>query len=387
MKTFLLPLLLFAGTSFSQNWITTSPVPALGRDDAIAFSLDGYGFLVTGNQSGFTESNRLWRYDQVSDSWTEKTPFPGEARQYAGSFVLNNEAYIIMGISANSVPLNDVWKYNAQMDSWKRLHDFPGAARWSMFTFSTPIAGYAGTGSTLSALLSDCWRYDPITDSWTQLADFPGGTRRETVSFSIGEKGFAGLGYAVLGGSDFRNDFYEWNELTGLWTQLTDFSEARSYGVAIGTDAYGYVGTGQDENGSFNADCFRFDPSARMWLPVADLSTIGIKGMSAFAIDDTPYFVTGITEDFIRVSSCWKLENAPASDPFFACYPNPSNGTMVVKAKNGSHIQLFASDGKCVFETTVEEQQTVFLQAVPAGAYQLKVVTSNKIFHQGVLVY
>jgi N-acetylneuraminic acid mutarotase len=390
MKFFLSLLLCAVSFSFySQDWAEVAPVPADGRDDAVAFSLGGRGYLVTGNQGGFSESNRLWEYAPESGSWTEKAPFPGEARQYAGAFVIGNNAYVIMGISPGNVPLNDVWKYNAANNEWTQLHDFPGDARWSMFAFATPNAGYIGTGSTLTALLNDTWKYNPLMDSWSREPDFPGGTLRETVSFSIGEKGYTGLGYATLGGSNFSNNMYEWNELSGSWIQLADFpGVARSYANAVGTNAFGYVGTGQDGLNGFHTDCFRLDPVSREWSPVSAIPVSGIKGMSAFAIEDTPYFLTGITDNFTRVSTVWKLTNAPGTaGNLFSYYPNPSNGALVVKVINGSLVQLFTTDGKCYYEAYVDHQQTLFVEDLPAGSYQLKVQTGERVFVGMLIVH
>lgn len=390
MKKFLviLPLLcFFCGTVRAQSWQELAPVPAIGRDDAVAFSLGGFGFVVTGNQGGFAESNRLWKYDPQLDSWTEKAPFPGNARQYAGSFVLDKEAYIIMGISVSGIPLNDVWKYNAALDQWTQLNDFPGEGRWSLFTFASPYAGYVGTGSTLTGLLSDVWKYDPGTDHWTQLNDFPGGTRRETVSFSIGEIGVVGLGYATLGGSNFSASCYSFNALTETWNPLADFpGGGRSYGNAVGTNAFGYVGTGQDSLDAFFADCYRFDPVSKSWEAINALPVTGIKGMSAFALEDTPYFLTGITDLSTRISTGWKLTN-PSEKASIQLYPNPAAGEVIVKAQNGSEISLYTIDGHLLRTATVEDQQTCWFRGLSSGVYELRVRSGETMVCETLIVF
>jgi N-acetylneuraminic acid mutarotase len=388
MKYFFATSLLIAGYAFGQNWIESAGVPSPGRDDGIAFAIAGTGYLVTGNQGGFSESNDLLLYRPETGEWTEGLAFPGIPRQYASVFVLNDRAYVIGGISESNIPLNDVWRYDPASVQWKQLNDFPGAARWSAFAFATTAHGYFGTGSTLTGLLQDCWQYEPASDRWTQLGDFPGGTRRETVSFSIGEKGFAGLGYAVFGGSDFRSDLYEWNELTNSWTEVPGFpGGGRSYASAAGTNSYGYVGTGQDGTGNFHNDTYRFDPITRSWFPMPGLP-VNIRGMSAFAIDDTPYFLTGLTESFQRTSAVYTLENAPvkAGVPF-AIYPNPSAGEVVVKAPNGSLVELFLASGKRYAETKAGPQETAWFEQLPAGLYHVRVTTGHETLCGRLVVY
>lgn len=385
----LLSLLVCAGawTTQAQTWEQLASVPSPGRDDATAFAIGSYGYIVTGNHGGFSESNKLWQYDPQSGSWTEKTPFPGTPRQYAASFVLDGKAYIVMGISESSAPLNDVWRYDPATDQWTQLHDFPGAARWSLFAFATIEDAYVGTGSTLSGLLQDCWKYIPSADTWLQLPDFPGGQRRETVSFALGEKGCVGLGYAGFGGSDFRSDMYCWSELSEQWTQLPDFpGGARSYATAVGTNTYGYVGTGQDDADGFYADCYRYDPAVQQWEAVEQLP-LHIKGMSAFAIGDTPYFLTGISADYIRVSGVWKLDDAPkTNDPYMIYYPNPAAGHFVVKAWNGSTVQVFTTDGKCIRETLVGVQETALFEVLSPGTYKLRITTNEEIFTGTIVI-
>lgn len=385
---FAVPLLFAAARVLGQSWVESAAVPSPGRDDGIAFSIAGTGYVVTGNQGGFSESNDLFLYYPESGTWLEGPAFPGTPRQYASVFVLHDLAYVIGGISENNIPLNDVWRYDPAAAEWKRLNDFPGAARWSAFAFATTVHGYFGTGSTLAGLLQDCWQYEPASDRWTQLDDFPGGARRETVSFSTGEKGFAGLGYAVFGGSDFRSDLYEWNELTDSWTEVPGFpGGGRSYASAAGTNSYGYAGTGQDEQGNFRNDCYRFDPVTRSWFPVAGLP-VSIRGMAAFGIGDTPYFLTGLTESFVRIPTVYRLGDAPvkAGVPF-GIYPNPSAGEIVVKARNGSQVELFLPNGKRYAETKAGPQETAWFGDLPAGFYHVRVTTENETLCGKLVVY
>ncbi|MDH4471049.1 MAG: kelch repeat-containing protein [Fluviicola sp.] len=374
-------------TIHAQNWETKTPVPAWGRDDACAFSLLGKGYVVTGNQGGFTQSSRLWCYDPIADEWTEKTAFPGIPRQYAGSFVMNEEVYIIMGIAENGTPLNDCWKYIPKTDTWLQLADFPGQARWSMFSFATLLYGYVGTGAMPGVLLSDCWRYNPAGDTWIQLNNFPGGAVRETVSFSIAESGYVGLGFQSVNGTNLTDAFYQWNDLTKTWTVLPDFMGGpRSYATAVANSHQGFVATGQDALDNFYNDCFTFDPETVSWSIVDPLPELGMRGMSAFTIDKHPYFLTGLRQDFVRVSSVFRY-NAPAivhSD--VSVYPNPSSGEAIVKGEALKQIQLLTLDGRLLREVIPTETAT-WLGELPAGMLLLRLQTGDEWICKRLLVY
>lgn len=379
---FLSPILL------SQTWQETEPVPGAGRDDGIAFSAIGFGFVVTGNQGGFLESNELWAYFPKTDEWFGLSDFPGTPRQYAGSFVLNDEAYVLMGISDAGVPLNDVWKYDPRSDHWSQLNDFPGKARWSFFAFDAMNTGVIGTGTTLDSLLEDVWRYDPETDSWTAMENFPGGKRREAVAFSIAESGYVGLGYDTFGGTGFRNDFYSWNLLTDTWQILPDFPEAgRAYATAVATNHFGYVGTGQDEAGVFQPEIYAYDPANAGWQAVASLPE-NVRGMSGFGIGDEPFFLTGLDDSFTRISKGWKLAGAAAgTEELTAVYPNPTSSDAMIKAPNGSRVELLATDGRRISDAVVSHQHAYLLTDLPKGSYYVRITAPSETVSKLIVVH
>lgn len=391
MRPFTLLLLtpFFSAAALSQAWEETAPVPTAGRDDGIAFSALNLGFVVTGKQAGgFQESNELWAYVPQTDQWLGLSDFPGTPRQYAGSFVLGDEAYIVMGISESGTALNDVWKYDPRADHWSQMNDFPGKARWSFFAFDAMNVGVIGTGTTADSLLEDVWRYDPEADSWEAMGNFPGGKRRETVSFSIAERGYVGLGYEVFGGTGFRSDFYSWNMLTDTWQAIPDFPEAgRAYATAVATNSFGYVGTGQDEAGVFQPGIYRFDPANGDWQAVASLPE-NVRGMSGFGIRDEPFFLTGLDESFTRISKSWKLDGATEGAADIAhVYPNPTSGTTMVKAPNGSRIELLTTDGRRITDAMISHQHSYLLTDLPKGSYYVRITAPSETASELIIVH
>jgi N-acetylneuraminic acid mutarotase len=69
------------------------------RTNAVAFSLNGKGYITTGLSSSYL--NNTWEYDPGTDQWTEKTAFEGTGRDGAIGFSVNNRAFVGLGKSAS----------------------------------------------------------------------------------------------------------------------------------------------------------------------------------------------------------------------------------------------------------------------------------------------
>ena len=388
MKTGFCSLLFLVHVFFlsAQSWEEQAVIPAPGRDDGVAFAAGGFGYLVTGNQGGFSQSNRLWKYDPSLNSWSEAASFPGTPRQYAASFVFGSDVYLFCGISEGSVPLHDVWNYNTDTDTWTQLSDFPGAARWSLFCGEMNGFGYMGTGTTLTELLSDTWKYDPLSDTWTQLADFPGGVRREAVSFSLDGKIYAGLGWNMMNGTGVQQDFYAFTPVTNSWEQIADFpGGARSYAVAASSGNLGYAGTGYDAASVFRSDVYSYDPQAASWNLAEAVPAEGIRGMSAFTIGGEPYFLTGLTNELERSSRIWKLRTVEEIVPEVFCYPNPSSGSVAVRSLPDSEIRLYTLQGKVVRKLHSSSIYTTIENLRP-GSYIIEVEKSGSAVCEMLIV-
>jgi len=76
-------------------------------------------------------------------------------------------------------------------------------------------------------------------DTWTQKADFPGTARNSAVAMAVDEKGYLGTGYD---GTNYLNDFWEFNPTTNTWAQKADFPGSGRYGaVAFGVNGKAYT--------------------------------------------------------------------------------------------------------------------------------------------------
>lgn len=363
---------LFFATQFAaQQWETRSNMPTLGRDDGVAFSLGSAGYVVTGNQGGFSESNRLWCYNPIQDQWDEKASFPGEYRQYAGAFVIGDKAYILGGISPVGTILKDVWEYAAHADQWKQLNDFPGEARFSFFAISNHKNGFIGTGSQADTLAKDCWKYTPETDHWSPITDYPGGRVRDAVACYVAGALFVGCGFS-FNPLTFYRDFYRYAPETDTWVSIAPFpGEGRGYACAQGDGMTAVVGGGWGENDLFFSDHYLLDRDGR-WEKIIQNTASGIRGRSAFTIGFGIYFVSGLTEDLIRSNALHLLQLPPEKRPLL--YPNPTSHQSHVASNPFASVRVLDLNGQQVESGRADAKGNYVLQIRPKSTYLVEVV-------------
>jgi N-acetylneuraminic acid mutarotase len=70
-------------------------------------------------------------------------------------------------------------------------------------------------------LKNDFWEYDPITDVWTQKTEFGGSPRYQAAGFSIGNKGYIGTGADDQSETDHK-DVWEYDASTNTWIRKAD---------------------------------------------------------------------------------------------------------------------------------------------------------------------
>lgn len=87
---------------------------SIGRNGAIAFSANGLGYILTGNNG--TTLGTVWEYDPASDIWMEKTELEGSVRLHATGFAVNGRMYVTTG-NAGGTRLDDLWEFKP-MDTY-----------------------------------------------------------------------------------------------------------------------------------------------------------------------------------------------------------------------------------------------------------------------------
>ncbi len=372
----LLPTLLFSLSLSAQQWQSISPVPSAGRDDGLAFSIANYGYVVTGNQGGFTESNKLFQYNPTADSWTERAIFPGTARQYSACFVIENDAYVIGGYSESGQALKDVWQYNTITDSWNQKADFPGLARWHATATNVGKNGYFGMGTCADSTLADFWKYDPISDEWEPLSNYPGGGQRSVLALPILNDIICGEGFSI-NPTTYSDTWFQFDTKTETWSSFTAFPAGkRSYGTAISNGLTAIVCGGMDDNSTFRNDCYSLNYKGE-WSPLPDLPVQGLRGAKGFYLSGSFYIGTGLDNTLTRRSDFQKIE-VPAShssEPLI--FPNPSYDDFTIVSEPLSSVNVYTLSGKLIKNTTISDAGFIQLEDLPIGIYVVSIEGEN----------
>ncbi len=233
--------------------------------------------------------------DPDEGNWVEKSDFEGAIRSGAVAFSINGLGFVGTGYDGGD-RLSDFWQYDPDRDAWRRVSDFPGVARSGAVAYVIDGKGYIGTGFDGDNDLKDFWEYDPATNLWTQRTSVGGSKRLGAFSFVV-------EGVAYVGGG-IHNDLYEedlwrYDAATDLWEEMNELTDddtgddelLRAYGVAFATNGKAYLSTGSG-NGTLD-DCWEYDPVADSWLEVTGFEGRGREGATGFAINDLGYVVTG----------------------------------------------------------------------------------------------
>ncbi len=83
------------------------------RSNAVGFTIDGLGYIVSGYNGGVL--NSTWEYDPAKDDWEDITGLEGYSRQDAIAFSNGNRAFVLLGRSG-SLYLDDNYELFPQED-------------------------------------------------------------------------------------------------------------------------------------------------------------------------------------------------------------------------------------------------------------------------------
>ena len=250
----------------AQNWAQKSVLPALGRSESVGFSIGNKGYIGLGGDNNTSMMyNDFYEWNQSNNTWLQIASFPGQARIGAVGFSIGKKGYVATGYAGGSFALKELWEWDGDTASpnyntWTRKADYPGIGKVAAVGFAIGKKAYVGTGN----YTQDFWEWDgdtasPNYNTWTQKADYGGGQIGWATGFSIGNKGYIGTG---TDGSQFRNDFWEWDGDTAsstynTWSQIADLpGGARAFSVSFAINNSGFVGLGLDSTTFNNLDDF-----------------------------------------------------------------------------------------------------------------------------------
>lgn len=137
------------------------------RRGAVAFSLNGKGYLGFGvNNAGLYRSD-IWEFDPAAGtngvgSWTLKTTLKvddkEQGRAFAVPLILGDKVYLVGGTSGSA--LSTVWEWATVGNTWTQKTSFEGTARNFAVGFVVGGKPYYGTGA-LGTRFDDMWSFEP----------------------------------------------------------------------------------------------------------------------------------------------------------------------------------------------------------------------------------
>ena len=276
-------------------------IPGDGRSSAVAYVINGKGYVCLGRNSAGVQLNDCWEYNPTSDQWTKKASFPGIPRVKATATVLKDKAYVGMGHNDNtgvyntSSCLKDFWAYNPETDIWTRLADYPSNYTDACVSYVYNNNIYVGGGFSESSYGNEFWKYLPDEDKWIRLTDFPGKARFGSVACNNNQHIYYGTGYRVGN----LKDWWEYYPESDTWKKRKDMpGSGRVNATSLCIANRVYVATGRHFGGNLTgghlmSDICEFDVASDCWYKRGDIPDGNRENAISFVIDGKGYIGFG----------------------------------------------------------------------------------------------
>ena len=310
--------------------------------NGVAYVGCGFNYELAGIAGASGRLKDFWRYDDANDDWIQVADFPGGVRSGAVAFSLNGKGYVGAGFDELSLPRSDFYEFDPSYGTrgkWTRIadlgytidqHDTTVIPRYGALAFTVKNRAFVGGGHYVSDL-KDMWEYDKANNVWKQAPSLGGSKRQNGFAMVINDIAYVG------GGSDnlqLAKDFFKFEikaDGTGSWTQLNGLTgkdangnaiaqpRPRDLGAVFSIGNYGYLACGSPISVSSQAglgalsDIWRYDPSSDSWIQYFSFSTntptTGNARASAigFAVGDFGYLTTGGSGTSNKLDDCWKF--------------------------------------------------------------------------------
>lgn len=298
--------------------VQVSSIPGVGRASAVAFAINGKGYLVTGRNKDYKDSvNTLWEFNPISDTWKRKAPFPGNKRTKALAQTFNGRAYVGLGYAGGSAALaknsylTDFWSYDPLTDSWEKLAGFPGGDTDGAFSFVMNDKIYVGSGYSYLTMRNYFWCYYPDDNRWVRLNDLPGDSRFGPIGCSDGEKAYYGSGFKAVN----MNDWWEYDMVKDTWRERRNMPGKRVQGTALTVGNRFFVSAGRYFNGKYNLinpgklynDILEYEPARNRWHNRGEIPGGPRENAVSFVIGNKAYIGFGENDEGV-LNDLWCFE-------------------------------------------------------------------------------
>lgn len=381
----------------TAQWTEVAPLNFPGRHHPVTFSINGYGYVMTGTASNGSILKDVQRYDPEENRWEQMSDFPGSARSFSYAVVEGGKAYIAFGLSPGGSTLNDLWSYDPDTDAWTRLANCTCSGRVHPAFLALNGKLYVGAGSA-SSNLKDFWEYDIDTDTWTRLLDFPSTARHHPYHFAINDKVYIGLGHGsqTINGEIIYRDFYGYDPIEGEWERIADIpGQGRVAGTQFSHNDKGYVlsGDGEDHWTIATGEFWQYDPQVDLWEELPPHPGNSLWAPGSFVIDDNVYFLGGYHNNFASFpTDVWTYNmgepststtdvEAPSTIDVF---PNPAidaitlqmNGNIIAR----SDLKIMDINGNIIHKIENYNEHSIDVSHMVPGIYFITLATEDKRF-------
>jgi N-acetylneuraminic acid mutarotase len=335
----------------NDTWTQKANLLGSPRRDAVAFSVDGKGYVGTGIDAdealGANKLKDFWAYDPALNTWTQVADYPGVGGlglYFATAFDLDGKGYVCCGKAGPNSYSNQLWEYKPSLNQWTQRANFPGGVRYQLSSFSIGLYGYVGLGTDQDIYRKDFWKYNAGSNQWTQIANLPASERAASVTFSIGNRGFVCMG--TDGG--LLDDLWEYIPEIDYWVSRAPYGGSeRKNAVGFVVNGKAYVGTGK-----------------------------GYSGKKQGIEEYTPMQLVGLNE----------ILNAEVS-----VYPNPSSDFIKVNYDMLSPVSLaiYSSTGQLVLSNQhIQNESTIDVSNLQSGYYIIRIMTPDNqlMYSQKLLI-
>lgn len=387
------------GLSLAQTrkWtrMETMPREAEARNHPATFTLDGKGYVATGNtiiNSVFF--NDVWRYDPSLNQWEQLDTFPGIARGYAYGVAHEGKAYLGFGLNPDVGFLKDLWEFDGATETWKELPSCPCEPRSHPAFLAHKGKLYLAVGGSSKGDLQDFWEYDITSQAWTQLDSFPGPKRHHPYYFEIGDFVYVGFGHS---GPNIYKDMYRYDPANKIWTQVASLpDQGRVAGTQFTYNGKGYVlsGQGEDHQNFRTGEFWEYDPVINQWKDMPAHPGSGRWAPGSFLIDDKVYLTCG-TPDEGDVKDLWmfdfdeisKTDLVQKDKLLFS--PNPAFDFVKLNLslidEKQTEIQVRDAFGKSI-DLKYSDDGVVNLSGIPSGFYTFSVQQGGEWKFQKIFI-
>ncbi|NDP21489.1 MAG: hypothetical protein GZ091_10465 [Paludibacter sp.] len=293
-----------------------APMAGNGRSSAVAFAVNGKGYVALGRDANRKALKDCWEYNPTDNSWLEKSSFPGDGRVNAMSAVLDGKAFVGLGFDPRygvysdiKAYLRDFWMYNTEIDTWTKKDSFPSTATDACVSFVYKNNIYVGGGFNGWGFVTEFWKYSISNDAWIRLKDFPGMGRAGGILCASDEHIFYGTGYRTLN----ENDWWEYFPETDTWAKRKAMPDnGRENGVSFTINNRYFVSTGRQFGGNMTgghvkSDIKEYDATRDVWYERGSIPTDARENAIGFSINGKGYIGFGENDTQV-LNDFWSFE-------------------------------------------------------------------------------